>query len=81
MSTPPKPQRAIILARISDAREKGEERDPTDKGVKGQVADGRKLAKRLGWKVGPEASHVIVEILRCLSTTPDQRGSRRKIPD
>jgi DNA invertase Pin-like site-specific DNA recombinase len=54
-ATPAKPKKAIILARISDDRN-GEE-----KGVTDQVADGRQHARRLGWRVGPEASHVLVE--------------------
>jgi DNA invertase Pin-like site-specific DNA recombinase len=49
------PQRAVVLARISDARN-GDEAGVTD-----QVADGRKLARRLGWKIGPEASHILIE--------------------
>jgi DNA invertase Pin-like site-specific DNA recombinase len=59
--TTPKPTQVIILARISDARSNGEEREVTDKGVKDQVADGRKFARRLGWHIGPEATHVLVE--------------------
>lgn len=50
-----KPQNSIILARISDAR------DEDTHGVDAQVADGRALADRLGWRVGPDASHVLVE--------------------
>jgi DNA invertase Pin-like site-specific DNA recombinase len=54
-TTDSKPTKAIILARISDDRN-GEERGVTD-----QVADGRKFARRLGWKVGPDDTHVLVE--------------------
>jgi site-specific DNA recombinase len=49
------PRRAAILARISDARN-GDEH-----GVDGQVGRARELAARLGWGVGPEPSHVVIE--------------------
>jgi DNA invertase Pin-like site-specific DNA recombinase len=50
-----KPQKAVLLTRISDARN-GE-----TAGVDDQRADLLKYAERLGWGVGPEASHVIEE--------------------
>lgn len=50
-----KPKRAVILARISA------DRDGDARGVGDQVADGRRLARRLGWKVGPDSTHVVVE--------------------
>jgi DNA invertase Pin-like site-specific DNA recombinase len=49
------PRNAIVLARISDAR------DGDEHGVTHQTGDGRKLAKRLGWKVGPERTHILTE--------------------
>lgn len=49
------PRNALILARISDAR------DGDEHGVTGQVANARKLARRIDWKVGPTATHVIIE--------------------
>lgn len=55
MSDDDKPQRAIILARISD------DRDGKEEGVGRQKSDSRKLADMLGWTVGPEATHVITE--------------------
>jgi DNA invertase Pin-like site-specific DNA recombinase len=50
-----RPQQAIVLTRISDAR------DGDDHGVQGQEKDGRRLADRLEWTVGPGETHVIVE--------------------
>lgn len=50
-----KPLRAILLLRISD--DKGGEAA----GVTRQNEDGRRLAERLGWKIGPEETHVIIE--------------------
>lgn len=50
-----KPQRTIILARISDAR------DGDDHGVAAQLSDLRRHAKRLDWKVGPAVTHEITE--------------------
>lgn len=49
------PDAAILLVRISDDR-LGEE-----KGVKRQIEDGRQLAARLGWTIGPAKTHVVVE--------------------
>ena len=49
------PQTALILARISDAR------DGDERGVGEQLGDGLSLAQRLGWEVGPVASHHIIE--------------------
>jgi site-specific DNA recombinase len=49
------PVSVIILARISDAR------DGDEKGVTDQISDGLQLASRLGWGVGPPATHHIVE--------------------
>lgn len=50
-----KPGRAILLARISDARN-GE-----DQGVQGQLQVLREEATRRGWTVGPDKTHVITE--------------------
>jgi site-specific DNA recombinase len=52
MSTP---TRAIELVRISDAR------NGDTHGVDGQVTDLDEYAGRIGWRVGPRATHVIVE--------------------
>lgn len=76
MDSGPLPRRAIELARISDAR-KGDTH-----GVDGQVPDLDLLAGRLGWQVGPRATHVIVEndvsaYKRRLVTMPDGRRERR----
>ena len=49
------PRTAVVLARISDAR------NGDEAGVTGQVADARALAARLGWGIGPEQTHMIVE--------------------
>jgi DNA invertase Pin-like site-specific DNA recombinase len=68
--TTTRPRRAIILARISDAR------NGDDRGVTDQVADGRALAQRLGWGVGPEATHVIVE-----NDTSAFKRRKVKLPD
>ena len=70
MSTTPKPKAAVLLARISDDRN-GEERGVTD-----QVADGRKYARRLGWKIGPDATHVLVE-----NDTSAFKRKRIRLPD
>lgn len=51
----PTPQRALILARISDAR------DDDTHGVDGQVSDCRQHTGRLGWHCGPPETHVVVE--------------------
>ncbi|MGA4989974.1 recombinase family protein [Nonomuraea bangladeshensis] len=50
-----KPLRAILLLRISD------DRSGEAAGVARQEDDGRRLADRLGWTIGPEETHVIVE--------------------
>ena len=50
-----KPRNAIVLARISDAR------NGDKHGVDGQTGDGKKLARRLEWRVGPERTHVLIE--------------------
>jgi DNA invertase Pin-like site-specific DNA recombinase len=65
-----KPQRAIILARISD------DRNGDEHGVTGQVADGRKLARRLGWRIGPDATHVVVE-----NDTSAYKRHKVRLPD
>lgn len=49
------PKRGLILARISDAR------DGDEQGVNRQEKDGRLLADRLGWTIGPGETHLIVE--------------------
>jgi DNA invertase Pin-like site-specific DNA recombinase len=65
-----KPQATIILARISS------DPDATEKGVTDQVADGKKLARRLGWRVGPEVTHVVVE-----NDTSAFKRRRIRLPD
>jgi DNA invertase Pin-like site-specific DNA recombinase len=50
-----KPQQAILLARISDAR------NGDDHGVASQLRDLRRYAARLGWKPGEAATHEITE--------------------
>jgi site-specific DNA recombinase len=72
------PNRALILARISDARD-GDERGVTD-----QVSDGMQLAERLGWGVGPESTHHIVEndtsaYKRKVIQLPDGRTEKRTL--
>lgn len=69
MSTP-KPRNAIILARISD------DRAGDEKGVSDQVADGRKLARRLGWRVGPDTTHIVIE-----NDTSAFRRHKVRLPD
>jgi DNA invertase Pin-like site-specific DNA recombinase len=49
------PRKAVLLARISDAR------DGDTHGVDGQVADLIAYAARIGWQPGPRDTHVIVE--------------------
>jgi DNA invertase Pin-like site-specific DNA recombinase len=49
------PQKAILLARISDAR------NGDSHGVDGQLKDLRQWAGRLGWATGPAATHEIIE--------------------
>lgn len=49
------PEQTILLARISDAR------DGDDHGVAAQMASLRGYAGRLGWTVGPAATHEITE--------------------
>lgn len=68
------PERAILLARISDAR------NGDDHGVTGQLSDLRAYARRLGWAVGPADTHEVVEndtsaFKRRKVTLPD--GSRQ----
>jgi site-specific DNA recombinase len=46
---------AIILARISDAR------DGDERGVSDQLSDGQLLAQRLRWTVGPAHTHHVIE--------------------
>lgn len=62
-----KPGRAVLLLRISD--DKGGE----GAGVGRQDGDGRALAVRLGWTIGPDATHVIIE-------NDTSAFKRRKIP-
>jgi hypothetical protein len=54
MSSGNTPQRAIILARISD--------DPEDErlGTAAQRKDCAGLLERLGWSAGPDATHILV---------------------
>jgi site-specific DNA recombinase len=49
------PSKAIILARISDAR------DGDERGVSDQITDCLRLAERLRWTAGPAATHHIIE--------------------
>jgi site-specific DNA recombinase len=49
------PRSAILLARLSDVREDDK------RGIDGQVKDGIAHARRIGWSVGPELTHVIIE--------------------
>ena len=72
------PQRGIVLARISDAR------DDDTRGVDGQVSDARKRAAGLGWKIGPKATHEIIEndtsaFKRRLVVLPDGRRELRTV--
>jgi site-specific DNA recombinase len=64
------PHQAIILARISDARD-GDERGVTD-----QLADGETHAHRIGWTIGPRATHHIVE-----NDTSAFKRKRVELPD
>lgn len=50
-----KPQRAVLLLRISD------DKSGEGVGVARQEEDGRRLADRLGWRLGQDATHVIIE--------------------
>jgi site-specific DNA recombinase len=50
-----KPQRAVLLLRIS------EDKSGDGVGVARQEEDGRRLADRLGWTIGQDATHVIIE--------------------
>ncbi|RSN12869.1 hypothetical protein DMB42_11875 [Nonomuraea sp. WAC 01424] len=50
-----KPIRAILLLRISD------DKSGEAAGVTRQDEDGRRLADRLGWTIGPDETHVIIE--------------------
>lgn len=50
-----KPLRAILLLRISD------DKSGEAAGVGRQDEDGRRLAERLGWAIGPDETHVIIE--------------------
>lgn len=64
------PSRALILARISDAR------DGDTTGVDGQVTDCRGLGERLGWQFGPAETHVIIE-----NDTSAFKRRKIKLPD
>ena len=79
------PQRALILARISDADwiYDDEDRRVLDvEAVEGQVGDLLDHADEIGWGVGPAATHHVVEndvsayIVRMV-TMPDGRRERR----
>lgn len=70
------PEKAIVLARISDAR--GDD----ERGVTDQLADCLALAQRLGWTVGPAATHQISEndtsaFKRRKTVLPDGRSELR----
>ncbi|MHB1432018.1 MAG: recombinase family protein [Streptosporangiaceae bacterium] len=67
---PDLPTRALILARISDAR------DGDTSGVERQVDACRKLAERLGWECGPDSTHLIVE-----NATSAYKRKRTQLPD
>ena len=49
------PDDGIILARLSDVR------DDDERGINGQIDDAYVYARRLGWGIGPRATHVIIE--------------------
>lgn len=63
------PRKCVIYARISDARidsngrddDQPKRREVSTAGVDDQVRRGRELAARLGWQVGPDATHVLIE--------------------
>jgi DNA invertase Pin-like site-specific DNA recombinase len=55
MTTMSKPRRAVIYARISDAR------NGDSHGVDGQAKAARALAASLGWHLGPEETHLVIE--------------------
>ena len=70
------PKCAIALARISEAR------NGDTHGVDGQVPGLRQHAGRLGWGIGPDATHVVVEndtsaYKRRMVTMPDRRREKR----
>lgn len=65
-----KPLRAILLLRISD------DRSGEAAGVGRQEEDGRRLAERLGWTIGPDETHVIVE-----NDTSAFKRRKIKLPD
>lgn len=64
------PQSALLLCRISDAR------DGETVGVDEQEKKLRALASHLGWGIGPAATHVIIE-----NDTSAYRRKRIKLPD
>jgi len=73
------PQQAILLCRISDARDRDDDTNGkgfTTQGVDDQEADERALAKRLGWGIGPRETHVIVE-----NDTSAFKRRKIKLPD
>lgn len=65
-----RPKRAILLCRISDAR------DGDTTGVADQERHGRAHADRLGWAIGPAATHVIIE-----NDTSAYKRRKIKLPD
>jgi len=72
------PGQAIILARISDAR------DGDERGVSDQLADCQRLADRLGWSVGPAVTHHLIEndtsaFKRKRIALPDGRSELRTV--
>ncbi|WP_155054515.1 recombinase family protein [Streptomyces blattellae] len=64
------PQRALLLCRISDAR------DGETVGVDDQEKRLRALAGHLGWALGPAATHVIIE-----NDTSAYKRKRIRLPD
>ena len=76
--TPAKPTRAVLYCRISS--------DPNElaAGVADQETDLRKLAAKLGWGIGPDSTHVVVEndttaFKRKRVTLPDGRRAMRVV--
>lgn len=65
-----KPLRAILLLRISD------DKNGEAAGVARQDTDGRNLAERLGWTIGPDETHVIIE-----NDTSAYKRRKIRLPD
>ncbi len=73
---PGAPDRAIVLARISEAR------NGDTHGVDGQIPALREVAGRISWTIGPDATHVIIEndtsaYKRRIVAMPDGRREKR----